>query len=485
MRFLNNILNNISVVFDKKYSNISINQIIIDSRNVQNSDLYVAISGTSVNGHDFINEAIRKGASAVVCEYIPKDCPKDFVYIITDNSRKILGHIASNFYQNPSKKLKLIGVTGTNGKTTVCTLLCNLFITLGFKTALISTVQNQINGKILKSTHTTPDAVSLNKLLSEMVDEGCEFCFMEVSSHAVEQYRIEGLEYTGAVFTNITHDHLDYHKTFDNYLKAKKKFFDELPFTAFAITNKDDKNGLVMLQNTQASKYSYSLKSISDFKAKIIESDLQGLLLDIDNVQAWFNLIGNFNAYNLLAVYGTAFLLGINKDEIITALSKCTGAKGRFEVINSKSGIIGIVDYAHTPDALKNVLETINNIRTKNETLFTIFGCGGNRDKEKRPVMGEIAAENSDKIIITSDNPRNENPEEIINEIKSGIKPQHYKKMLVISNREEAINAAVSFAKKGDIILLAGKGHENYQETGNVKIPFDDSEKLISAFQKI
>ncbi|NUM32219.1 MAG: UDP-N-acetylmuramoyl-L-alanyl-D-glutamate--2,6-diaminopimelate ligase [Bacteroidetes bacterium] len=484
MKLLEDIISDISVVFDKNYSNISINRIIIDSRNIQKGDLYVAISGTSINGHDFINEAISKGASAVVCEYIPKNCSVDFVYILTDNSRKTLGRLASNFYQNPSKKLKLIGVTGTNGKTTVCTLLYNLFISLGYKSALISTVQNQINGRVLKSSHTTPDAVSLNQLLNDMVNEGCEFCFMEVSSHAVEQFRIEGLEYTGAVFTNITHDHLDYHKTFENYLKAKKSFFDNLSYTAFALTNKDDKNGSVMLQNTLASKYSYSLKSISDFKAKIIESDLQGLLLSIDNVQAWFNLIGNFNAYNLIAVYGTAFLLGINKNEIITALTKCTGAKGRFEVFKSKNGIIGIVDYAHTPDALKNVLETINKIRTKNETLITIFGCGGNRDKEKRAVMGDIATQNSDRVIITNDNPRSENPDEIINQIKSGIKPQHYKKMIVISNREEAINAAVGFAKKGDIILLAGKGHENYQETGNVKIPFDDTEKLKSAFEK-
>lgn len=485
MKTLGAILNNISVVFDKKYSNISINKINFDNRSIQSSDIYVAVSGTISNGHNYINDAISKGASAVVCEYIPQNCPKDFAYIISENSRKTLAQISSNFFDNPSKKIKLIGVTGTNGKTTVCTLLYNLFIELGYKTALISTVQNLINGTEIKSTHTTPDPVSLNELLHEMVAKNCEFCFMEVSSHAVEQYRIEGLEYTGAVFTNITHDHLDYHKTFSNYLSAKKKFFDTLPLQAFALTNKDDKNGIVILQNTKASKYSYSLKSISDFKAKIIESDLFGLLLEIDTIQAWYNLIGKFNAYNLLAVYATAFLLGIDKNLIITTLTKIKGAKGRFEVFKSPKGVLGIVDYAHTPDALKNVLETINHIRTGNETLYTIFGCGGNRDNEKRPLMGQIAAELSDKVIITSDNPRNENPDNIINEIKGGIKPQFFNKSIIISNREEAINTTVSFAKKGDIILLAGKGHENYQEINGLKTHFDDSEKLKSALQII
>lgn len=484
MKKLGDILHNISVIFDKKYSNISVNQIKFDSRTIQTSDLYVAINGEVVDGHNYINDAISKGASAVICEYIPPNCKNDFVYIITENSRKTLGQLASNYFNNPSKKLKLIGVTGTNGKTTICTLLYNFFIESGYKTALISTVENLINGKKTESTHTTPDPITLNSLLAKMVDDGCEYCFMEVSSHAVEQCRIEGLQYAGAVFSNITHDHLDYHKTFENYIKAKKHFFDKLPDEAFALTNKDDKNGLIMLQNTKAVKYTYSLKSVSDFKAKIIESDIQGLLLEIDGTQAWYNLIGNFNAYNILAVYGTAFLLGLEKSLIITNLTKLKGAKGRFEVIRSNNGIIGIVDYAHTPDALKNVLETINNIRSKNETLFTIFGCGGNRDKEKRPVMGQIAGELSDKVIITNDNPRNENPEEIISDIKKGIKPQHFKKTLIISNRQEAINAAVSFAQKGDIILLAGKGHENYQEIMGVKTHFDDIEILNSAFKK-
>ena len=477
---LNIIVQNISGLEIPK-SNPAINSLVTDNRLAAKNDLFVALKGTVTDSHQFIKDAINKGVSAVVCEYIPDDCPKDFTYQIVKNTREILGQLASNFYGNPSSRLKLIGVTGTNGKTTVTTLLNNSFTSLQYKTALISTVQNIIDGEVIPSTHTTPDPVLLNNLLNKMVEKGCEYCFMEVSSHAIDQNRIGGLTFAGGIFTNITHDHLDYHKTFESYLKTKKRFFDNLPSSAFALTNKDDRNGLVMLQNTKASKYTYSLKTISDFKGKIIESDLNGLLLDIDNTQAWYGLAGNFNACNLLAVYGTAFILGINKQEIIMALSKVRGAKGRFEIVRNANGVLGVIDYAHTPDALKNVLETLNNVRSRNEILTTIVGCGGDRDKEKRPIMGDIASTLSDKVIFTSDNPRTENPETIISEMKAGVKAQNFKKVLKITNREEAINVAVSQANKGDIILLAGKGHEDYQEMKGVKIPFSDEKQALAA----
>ncbi len=481
---LNVILQNIEVLKSPN-SEILINSIVTDNRLAAKNDLFVALKGTATDSHQFIKDAIDKGVAAVVCEYIPNDGPKDFIYIIAKNTRDILGQMASNFYGNPSEKIKLIGVTGTNGKTTVTTLLNNLFTSLEYKTALISTVENVIDGELIPSTHTTPDPVSLNKLFAKMVEKGCEYCFMEVSSHAIDQNRIGGLTFAGGIFTNITHDHLDYHKTFESYLKTKKKFFDYLPSSAFALTNKDDRNGLVMLQNTKASKYSYSLKTVSDFKGKIIESDLNGLLLDIDKTQAWYGLAGNFNACNLLAVYGAAFILGINKQEIIMALTKVRGPKGRFEIVRNANGILGVIDYAHTPDALKNVLETLNNVRSRNEILTTIVGCGGNRDKEKRPIMGDIASTLSDKVIFTSDNPRTENPETIILEMKAGVKAQNFKKVLKITNREEAINVAVSQAVKGDIILLAGKGHEDYQDINGIKIHFDDFEKLKQAFDNL
>lgn len=481
---LSKILQNIDLL-ESIDSQISINSIITDNRLAAKNDLFVAIRGVATDSHQYIKDAIDKGVSAIVCEYIPDDCPKDFSYVLVKNSREIIGQLASNFYDNPSSKLKLIGVTGTNGKTTVATLLKNLFANLGYKTALISTIQNVIGEEIIPSTHTTPDPVSLNALLAKMVEKDCEYCFMEVSSHAVDQNRIGGLTFTGGIFTNITHDHLDYHKTFDNYLKAKKKFFDNLPSSAFALTNKDDRNGLVMLQNTKASKYTYSLKSISDFKGKIIESDLTGLLLEIDGTQAWYGLSGDFNAYNLLAVYGTAFILGIDKEKIIETLTKTRGAKGRFEIVRSETGVLGVIDYAHTPDAIKNVLETINKVRSRNEILTTVIGCGGDRDKEKRPIMGDIASTLSDKVIFTSDNPRTEDPEAILSEMKAGVKAQNFKKILKITNREEAIQVAVSQAKKGDIILLAGKGHEDYQEVNGVKTHFDDFEKLKQAFENI
>jgi len=483
MKTLKQLFANISVNLPELLSGVAISSIVTDNRKVQTGDLFVAIRGTGTDSHAFINDALLKGVNAIVCEYIPQDCTNPQVCVVVKNSREILGQLASNFYDHPSSKLKLIGATGTNGKTTVCTLLYNLFTSMGYKAALISTIQNIVGKNIIESTHTTPDPVSLNALLSKMVEADCEFCFMEVSSHAIDQNRIGGLIYTGAIFTNITHDHLDYHKTFDHYLKTKKRFFDDLPSDAFALTNKDDRNGAVMLQNTKASKYTYSLKSVSDFKGKIIESDLTGLLLDLDGTQAWCSLAGEFNAYNLLAVYSTAFLLGLNKEEIITALSKVRGAKGRFEILRSDSGILGIIDYAHTPDAIKNVLDTINNTRSKNETLITIIGCGGDRDIEKRPVMGDIASTLSDKVIFTSDNPRSEEPETILTQMRAGVKAQFLKKVLKITNREEAINAGVSMATKGDIILIAGKGHETYQEIKGIKYPFDDFELLKQAFK--
>ncbi len=479
---LGKILQNITEL-DSIYSNVSVSSIITDNRIVKKGDLFVAIKGLSHDGHQFIADAINKGASAIVCNFLPEGISSTTPIVVVDDTRQSLGMMASNFYNSPSSDLKLIGVTGTNGKTTVATLLKNLFTNLGYKCGLISTIQNEIGSSVTASSHTTPDPVSLNSLLQEMVNEGCEYCFMEVSSHAVDQNRIGGLQFVGGIFTNLSHDHLDYHHSFDNYLKAKKKFFDTLDSKAFALTNKDDKNGLVMLQNTKASKYTYSLKSQSDFKAKIIEGDLNGLLLDIDGTQAWYQLTGLFNAYNLLAAYSTAFILGIEKETIIKTLSITRGARGRFELIRSESGVLGIIDYAHTPDALKNVLETINDARSRNETLITVVGCGGDRDKEKRPQMGDIASSLSDVAIFTSDNPRSENPETILSEIKAGVKAQHFKKILKVSQRDEAIEVAVSRAKKGDIILLAGKGHETYQEIKGEKFHFDDFEKLKNAFK--
>ncbi len=481
---LSKLLENIKLIelFD---SNISINSISSDHRKSSENDLFIALRGVEIDSHIYIKDAISKKVAAVICEHIPTDCPQNFNYILVKDTRKILGQVASNYYDNPSSKLKLIGITGTNGKTTVATLLRNLFKNLGYKTALISTIQNQIGDTVLPSTHTTPDPITLNNLLATMVEQQCTFCFMEVSSHAVDQNRIGGLTFAGGIFTNITHDHLDYHHTFENYLAAKKSFFDGLPSAAFALTNKDDKNGQVMLQNTKASKFTYSLKSVSDFKGKIIENDLEGLLFEIDKTQAWYSLSGEFNAYNLLAAYGAAFIMGLDSETIIKTLSKTEGAKGRFEIIRSESGILGVVDYAHTPDALKNVLETINKVRSRNETLITIIGCGGDRDREKRPIMGHYASQLSDRVIFTSDNPRSENPEDIIEQMRSGVKAQNFKKILKITNREEAIHVAVSQAKKGDIILLAGKGHENYQETKGEKIHFDDSEKLKHAFETL
>jgi UDP-N-acetylmuramoyl-L-alanyl-D-glutamate--2,6-diaminopimelate ligase len=454
-----------------------------DSRNVGEGSLFFAVKGTQVDGHTFIQSVIEKGAAAIVCETLPATLDETVTYIQVNNTSEAMANIAAEFYNHPSRKLKLTAVTGTNGKTTVATLLFKLFRSFGYNVGLLSTVQNQINEEIIPSTHTTPDSIRINELLEMMVDNGCEYCFMEASSHAIDQNRIEGLHFAGTIFNNITHDHLDYHLTFDNYIKAKKKLFDTVNEDAFALTNKDDKNGMVMLQNTKATKYTFSLNSMADFKAKIIESDFNGMLLNIDGDKAWFRLVGNFNAYNLLAVYGAAFLLGKEKREIITHLSSIESVKGRFEYVRSENGVIAVVDYAHTPDALENVLSTINQLRTKNEQLITIVGCGGNRDAAKRPVMADVATELSTKVIFTSDNPRNENPETILDDMQKGVKPLHYKKTLRIADRKEAIKTAISMAAKGDIILVAGKGHENYQEIKGVKHHFDDKETVLELFK--
>ena len=482
MKTIQELISNIPQAKIQGDANLVVKKLCFDSRQIGDETLFFAIKGTTVDGHSYIQDVIEKGAIAIVCEVLPSELNSKVTYISVENSTAAMGLMAAAFYNYPSQKMKLTAVTGTNGKTTVATLLHNLFRSFGHNVGLLSTVQNQINETIIPSTHTTPDSIRINELLNEMLEQGCEYCFMEASSHAIDQNRIKGLHFAGVIFTNITHDHLDYHLTFDNYIKAKKKLFDEVNEDAFALTNKDDKNGMVMLQNTKASRYTYSLKSMADFKAKIVESDFNGMLLNINEQEAWFRLVGNFNAYNLAAVYGAAFLLGKERDEIITHLSNISAVKGRFEYYRSNNGVIGIVDYAHTPDALKNVLSTINELRTRNEELITIVGCGGNRDAAKRPVMADVACELSTKVVFTSDNPRNEEPEAILDDMQKGVKPLHFKKTLRISDRKEAIKTAVSIAKKGDIILIAGKGHENYQEVKGVKHHFDDKEVLLEMF---
>jgi UDP-N-acetylmuramoyl-L-alanyl-D-glutamate--2,6-diaminopimelate ligase len=447
-----------------------------DSRKVQAGSLFVAVKGTQVNGHEFIQKAVDLGANVIVCEKLPDTIHEKITYITVKNSAQALGIIAANFFGNPSQKLKLVGVTGTNGKTTVATLLYKLFSLLGYRSGLISTVEYKIVDEVVASSHTTPDPIHLNELLARMVGAGCTHAFMEVSSHAVDQERIAGLQFAGGIFTNITHDHLDYHKTFENYIKAKKKFFDELSSDAFSLVNADDKRGMVMMQNTKAKKQSFGLKKMVDFKGKIISNTLEGLELEIGGKSVWFKLIGDFNAYNLIAVYGAAVLLGEDSDQVLTILSSMSGAVGRFELIIPGSKITAIVDYAHTPDALKNVLETIAQFRTGTEQVITVVGCGGNRDTTKRPLMGSIACRFSDKVVLTSDNPRNEDPMAIIHDMQTGIGPTDAKKTLVIADREEAIKTACMMAKEKDIVLVAGKGHETYQEIKGVKYPFDDRE---------
>lgn len=466
-------------------TNVAISSVTFDSRKVKKDSLFIATRGTASDGHHYIEVAIEAGAVAIVCEDLPETLKENVTYVKVLDSSASLGYIACNFYDNPSEKLKLVGITGTNGKTTTVTLLFNLFRGLGYNVGLLSTVENKINATVIPSTHTTPDALALNELLAKMVEAGCQYAFMEVSSHAIVQHRITGLKFTGAAFSNITHDHLDYHKTFEEYIRAKKMFFDHLQDDAFALTNKDDRNGSVMLQNTKAKKYSYGLKSIADFKCRVVENHLNGLLLSIDNQEVWVKLIGSFNAYNVLVVYSIALLLKQDKVQVLTTLSNLNSVEGRFQYIKSKNGIVAIVDYAHTPDALKNVLETIKDIRTGNEQVFTLVGCGGDRDSAKRPIMAQIACEYSNKVILTSDNPRSENPEDILNQMQAGISPVEMKKTLRISDRKEAIRTAVAFGKEGDIILIAGKGHEKYQEIKGVKHPFDDFEIVKENFNTL
>ena len=478
MKLLSDILYKVKLEEIIGSTHVAISSIVFDSRKVKKDSLFVATKGVADNGHIYIQKAIELGAIAIVCEEIPKDKNDQITYVKVADSTYALGVMACNYYDNPSEKLKLVGITGTNGKTTTVTLLFNLFKSLGYSVGLLSTVQNKINNTVIPSTHTTPDAITLNELLFKMEEQGCEFVFMEVSSHAIVQNRIAGISFTGALFSNITHDHLDYHKTFDEYIKAKKQFFNLLPSTAFALTNRDDKNGMVMLQNTKANKYTYGLKNIADYKCKIIESHLNGLLLNIDNHEVWVKLIGTFNAYNILSVYATAVLLKQDITSVLTALSNLNSVEGRFQYVKSPNGVIGIIDYAHTPDALKNVLETVKEIRSGSEQVITLVGCGGDRDSAKRPIMAAIACEYSNKVILTSDNPRTEDPEEILNQMQAGINPVDVKKVLRITDRREAIKIACSFSSKGDIILIAGKGHEKYQEIKGVKHDFDDLEIL-------
>jgi len=487
MKLLKDILYKAGIVEVVGSTNIAITALSFDSRKIEKDSLFIAIKGTQSDGHKYIDETIAKGAIAILCEEIPNTINEKITYIKVNDTSASIGIVAGNFYDNPSEKIKLVGVTGTNGKTTTVTLLFTLFKKLGYKTGLLSTVKNQINNDVIAATHTTPDAIQLNALLHQMVEKGCTHCFMEVSSHAVVQNRIAGIHFTGGVFTNITHDHLDYHKTFDEYIKAKKRFFDALGSDAFALTNKDDANGEIMLQNTKALKRSYSVRSMADFKCKVIENQFSGLHLNIDNNEVWSKLIGSFNAYNLLAVYATAVLLKEDKTNILTTLSTLGSVEGRFQYIRNNNGVIGIVDYAHTPDALQNVLKTINDIRTGNEQVITVVGCGGDRDATKRPMMASIACNMSNKVILTSDNPRSEDPDAIIKEMQKGVDAVNFKKTVSITDRHEAIKTACSYANDGDIILVAGKGHEKYQEIKGVKHPFDDMEVLqqnLKLFEK-
>lgn len=455
-----------------------VSALVFDSRKVTEDSLYVAVIGTVADGHSFIASSIEKGAKTIVCEELPENLDQNITYIKVKDSSKTLGQLASNFYGNPSEKLKLIGVTGTNGKTSVSTLLFDVFKNLGYNSALLSTVEIRVGDEIIPATHTTPDVITINQILAKAVESGCEFAFMEVSSHGISQNRTEGLHFKIAGFTNLTHDHLDYHKTFDEYLKTKKRFFDELNDDAIAITNVDDKNGNVMLQNTKAKKKSYALKTMADYHGRTLEVDFNGMLLNFNGKEFWTTLTGKFNVYNLLLVFGIASELGFEQEEILQAISILKRVSGRFETFKSDGGIFFIVDYAHTPDALENVLDSVNDIRTKNERLITVFGCGGDRDHSKRPEMGNIATKKSTLAIITSDNPRTEDPAAIIKEIEAGVEPQNFSKYTSIPDRREAIKMAIKFAEPKDIIVVAGKGHENYQEINGVKHHFDDKEVI-------
>ena len=485
MKQLKDILYKVGIEAVHGATDITISKIDFDSRKIELNDVFVAIRGTLSDGHDYIEKALALGAIAVICEEFPSVIVNGVTYVKVKDSNEALAFLAANYYDNPSENIRLVGITGTNGKTTIASLLYQLFKKAGYKVGLLSTVKIMVDEQEFKATHTTPDSLNINKYLDLMVQEGCEFCFMEVSSHGVHQKRTEALRFVGGVFTNLSHDHLDYHNTFAEYRDVKKSFFDSLTKDAFAITNIDDKNGLVMLQNTKAKKLSYALKSYADYKAQILENQLTGLLLKINDNEVWVKLIGSFNAYNLLAIYGVAVELGIEKEEALRLLSELESVSGRFQFIVSNSKITAIVDYAHTPDALENVLKTIEDIRTKNEQLITVVGCGGDRDKTKRPIMANIASSMSDKAIFTSDNPRTENPETIIEEMEKGVEPQNFKKTVSILDRKQAIKTACQLANPNDIILIAGKGHETYQEINGVRHDFDDLKIVTELLQQL
>ena len=485
MTNLKDILYKVAIEAVKGPTDIAVNSLQFDSRDVDHNDVFIAIRGTLSNGHDYIETALTLGATTIICDTFPDEISNGVTYVKVKDTNMALAFMAANFYDNPSRNLKLIGITGTNGKTTVASLLYQLFKKAGYKVGLLSTVKILVDTVEYKATHTTPDSVTINKYLKEMNEAGVEYCFMEVSSHGIHQKRTEALAFSGGVFTNLSHDHLDYHPTFAEYRDVKKLFFDELPKSAFALTNIDDKNGVVMLQNTSAKKVTYALKTYADYRAQILENQLSGLLLKVNDQEVWTRLIGTFNAYNLLAIYGTAVELGLDQLEVLRLLSELESVSGRFQFIVSDFQITAIVDYAHTPDALENVLKTINDIRTKNEQLITVVGCGGNRDKSKRPLMADIAATLSSKVILTSDNPRNEDPYDIIADMEKGVQPQHYKKTIAVSDRNQAIKIACQLASPNDIILIAGKGHETYQEIKGIKYDFDDMQTVKELLQQL
>ena len=485
MKILKDILYKVAIEAVKGVTDVAINKIEFDSRKIELNDVFVAIRGTLSDGHTFIDKALSQGATVIICEEFPEVIVNGVTYIKVVNSNEALAFISSNYYDNPSSNLRLVGVTGTNGKTTIASLLYQLFKAAGYKVGLLSTVEILVDEVTYKATHTTPDSLMINYYLNEMAETGCEFCFMEVSSHGIHQKRTEGLHFQGGIFTNLSHDHLDYHKTFAEYRDVKKAFFDGLPKTAFAISNVDDKNGTIMFQNTRAKKVTYALKSYADYKAQILENQFTGLLLKINNNEVWTKLIGSFNAYNLLAIYATAIELGLEEQEALRLLSSLESVSGRFQYIISEQKITAIVDYAHTPDALENVLNTIGDIRTQNEQLITVVGCGGDRDKTKRPIMAQIASELSTKVIFTSDNPRTEDQELILQDMEKGVEPQNYKKTVSILDRKQAIKTACQMANPNDIILIAGKGHETYQEINGVRHHFDDLETVIELLEKL
>ena len=485
MKNLKDILYKVAVNAVYGDTNVQINTIVFDSRKVKANDVFIAQRGVQVDGHKFIDKAVALGATVIVCESIPEAKNEKITYIEVEDSNVALAILSANYYNNPSKELTLVGVTGTNGKTTIASLLYQLFKKAGYKVGLLSTVKVMVDEEEYEATHTTPNSLAINKFLALMLEAGVDYCFMEVSSHGVHQKRTEGLHFSGGVFTNLSHDHLDYHNSFAEYRDVKKKFFDELPKSAFALTNIDDKNGAIMLQNTKASKKTYALKTLGDFKAKILEKRFSGTLLTVNGVEVWTKLIGEFNAYNLLAIYGVAELLGLDKLEILRAISELESVSGRFQYTVSKDNVTAIVDYAHTPDALKNVLQTINDIRTGNEKVITVVGCGGDRDKTKRPKMAHIASQLSNQAVFTSDNPRTEDPQVIIDEMEEGVAAENFNKTLSVLDRRQAIKTACKFATPNDIILIAGKGHENYQEINGVKHHFDDFEEITQLFNQL